>query len=107
MSLPSNQVSTFPRIEQTFYVADPAAVKVSSTVTVQQGVGYAENDMQEITMQRTRFPKPIWQYGILTFFGGNIVVSEFDEWKRYRKVAAPAFSEVGATTQAARCLMRP
>jgi cytochrome P450 len=34
------------------------------------------------------------EYGALAFFGGNIVVSEGDEWKKYRKVAAPAFSEV-------------
>lgn len=51
-------------------------------------------------MQRTRFPKPVWRYGLLKFFGSNIVASEFDEWKRYRKVSAPAFSEVGATTRA-------
>ncbi|KAF7793522.1 hypothetical protein EIP86_004636 [Pleurotus ostreatoroseus] len=48
---------------------------------------------QEITAQRTRYPKPVWQYGILNFFGRNIVTSEADEWKRYRKIAAPAFSE--------------
>jgi cytochrome P450 len=29
----------------------------------------------------------------LVFFGRNIVASEGDEWKRYRKVSAPAFSE--------------
>ncbi|EKM52717.1 uncharacterized protein PHACADRAFT_149600 [Phanerochaete carnosa HHB-10118-sp] len=26
-------------------------------------------------------------------FGGNIIASEGDEWKRHRKVAAPPFSE--------------
>jgi hypothetical protein len=30
----------------------------------------------------------------LAVFGKNIIVSEGDEWKRYRKIAAPAFSEV-------------
>jgi hypothetical protein len=33
-------------------------------------------------------------YTSLSIFGRNIVASEGDEWKRYRKVAAPAFSEV-------------
>ena len=33
-------------------------------------------------------------YKILQFFGNNIVTTEFDEWKRYRKITAPAFSEV-------------
>lgn len=27
------------------------------------------------------------------FFGGNIVASEGDEWKRHRKICAPSFSE--------------
>jgi hypothetical protein len=30
----------------------------------------------------------------LTVFGANIVASEGEEWKKYRKIAAPAFSEV-------------
>jgi len=50
--------------------------------------------IQEITQNRTRFVKPIELYGTLEFFGRNIVVSEGDEWKKYRKIAAPAFSEV-------------
>ncbi|KAJ7807793.1 cytochrome P450 [Mycena leptocephala] len=29
----------------------------------------------------------------IVFFGRNIIASEGDEWKRYRKVCAPAFSE--------------
>lgn len=44
-------------------------------------------------MSRARFPKPVHQYRVLLLFGGNIVASEGEEWKRYRKVAAPAFSE--------------
>ena len=46
-------------------------------------------------MNRARFPKPIHQYVVLQIFGGNIVASEDEEWKRYRKISAPAFSEVG------------
>jgi len=32
-------------------------------------------------------------YKSLSLFGPNIVASEFDEWKRHRKVAAPSFNE--------------
>ncbi|EGN92850.1 hypothetical protein SERLA73DRAFT_98604, partial [Serpula lacrymans var. lacrymans S7.3] len=49
--------------------------------------------IKEVVWSRGRFPKPLHQYTILTFFGGNIVVSEGDEWKRYRKIVAPAFSD--------------
>lgn len=45
-------------------------------------------------MHRTRFPKPVAQYGPLNVFGPNIVSSEGEEWKRYRKISSPAFSEV-------------
>ncbi|KZP12182.1 cytochrome P450 [Athelia psychrophila] len=49
--------------------------------------------IKEITSYRHRFPKPIEQYKVLTFFGGNIVASEGEEWKKFRKIAAPAFSD--------------
>ncbi|TFY75699.1 hypothetical protein EWM64_g8312 [Hericium alpestre] len=49
--------------------------------------------IKEITTSRSRFPKPVQQYTVLTFFGRNIVASEHEEWKRYRKISAPAFSE--------------
>ncbi|EGO29677.1 hypothetical protein SERLADRAFT_433647 [Serpula lacrymans var. lacrymans S7.9] len=49
--------------------------------------------IKEIVWSRSRFPKPLHQYSFITFFGGNIVVSEGDEWKRYRKIVAPAFSD--------------
>lgn len=45
-------------------------------------------------MHRARFPKPVQQYRILQFWGNNIVASEGEEWKRFRKISAPAFSEV-------------
>ena len=50
--------------------------------------------VQEVTFHRARFPKPLNQYAVLAFFGNNIVVSEGEEWKKHRKIAAPAFSEV-------------
>ncbi|KAG1746237.1 cytochrome P450 [Suillus occidentalis] len=40
-----------------------------------------------------RFPKPLGQYALLMIFGKNIIASEGNEWKRYRKIVAPAFSE--------------
>lgn len=43
---------------------------------------------------RARFPKPLELYKPLLFFGDNIVASEHNEWKRYRKISAPAFTEV-------------
>jgi len=49
---------------------------------------------QEVTTYRGKFPKPVGLYAVLTIFGTNIVASEGEEWKRYRKIAAPAFSEV-------------
>jgi hypothetical protein len=47
-----------------------------------------------IFSSRQRFPKPVRPYKMLSFFGSNIVTTEFDEWKRHRKIAAPSFSEV-------------
>lgn len=49
--------------------------------------------IQEITTNKVDFSKPIKMYKVLSFFGPNIVASEFDEWKRHRRVAAPSFSE--------------
>ena len=34
------------------------------------------------------------RYKPLTIFGPNIVASDGEEWKKYRKITAPAFSEV-------------
>ncbi|KAF9530338.1 cytochrome P450 [Crepidotus variabilis] len=49
--------------------------------------------IKEVVNSRTVFPKPVELYVFLSFFGKNIVVSEGEEWKIYRKIAAPAFSE--------------
>ncbi|KAF9643013.1 cytochrome P450 [Thelephora ganbajun] len=49
--------------------------------------------IKTIFSSRSRFPKPVEAYAILTVLGNNIVTTEFDEWKRYRRIAAPAFSE--------------
>ncbi|KAH9485051.1 Cytochrome P450 monooxygenase 124 [Psilocybe cubensis] len=67
-------VSAFPEPLITLTVADADAIK-------------------EMTSSRARFPKPVFQYKVLTFFGRNIVASEGEEWKKYRKISAPAFSD--------------
>ncbi|EKM52722.1 uncharacterized protein PHACADRAFT_261326, partial [Phanerochaete carnosa HHB-10118-sp] len=67
-------VSVLPKAHNEFIVADAAAIK-------------------EITSSRAQFPKPVKQYRALAFFGKNIIASEGEDWKRYRKIAAPAFSE--------------
>lgn len=49
---------------------------------------------KEITSQRAKWPKPTQLYEAVSFFGSNIVATEGDIWKKHRKIAAPAFSEV-------------
>ncbi|KAF9039207.1 cytochrome P450 [Panaeolus papilionaceus] len=49
--------------------------------------------IREVNSTRARFPKPLDQYEVLTFFGRNIVASEGEEWKKYRKISASAFSD--------------
>ncbi|THU83303.1 cytochrome P450 [Dendrothele bispora CBS 962.96] len=66
-------VSAFPS-EPFVNIADPAIIT-------------------EVTSSRARFPKPVEQYTVLSFFGRNIVASEGEEWKKYRKISAPAFSD--------------
>ncbi|KAL0575905.1 hypothetical protein V5O48_006078 [Marasmius crinis-equi] len=49
--------------------------------------------IKEIISSRARFPKPTEIYESLTIFGSNIVASEGELWKKYRKIAAPAFND--------------
>ncbi|PBK85291.1 cytochrome P450 [Armillaria gallica] len=66
-------VTAFPaRIE--FLVADATIIK-------------------DITSSRTLFPKPVSMFQRLSIFGPNIVASEGDTWRKYRKISAPAFSD--------------
>ncbi|KAH9035825.1 cytochrome P450 [Lactarius hengduanensis] len=67
-------VGVFPTPRVTIFLADAAAIK-------------------EVTTSRARFPKPLRLYSALSVFGSNIVTSEGEEWKRYRTITAPAFSE--------------
>lgn len=66
--------SLWPSVKTSLILADAAAIK-------------------EVTTSRARFPKPLEDYEPLKIFGPSILTSEGEEWKRYRKVAAPAFSD--------------
>ncbi|KAH9998648.1 cytochrome P450 [Russula vinacea] len=68
------QITAFPQPKCTLFVADAEANKV-------------------VTTSRVKFSKDLVHYAVLGIFGANIVVSEGEEWKKYRKIAAPAFSE--------------
>ncbi|KAK7033939.1 hypothetical protein VNI00_012566 [Paramarasmius palmivorus] len=48
---------------------------------------------KEVLLARSRFPKQLEHYETLTFFGRNIIASEGEEWKKYRRIVAPAFSD--------------
>jgi cytochrome P450 len=37
------------------------------------------------------FPKPIEGYIVLSSFGNNLVIVEHENWRRQRRVTAPAF----------------
>ncbi|KAK0479259.1 cytochrome P450 [Armillaria novae-zelandiae] len=66
-------VTAFPaRIE--FLVADATLIK-------------------DITSSCALFPKPVSMFQRLSIFGPNIVASEGDTWRKYRKISAPAFSD--------------
>ncbi|KAF8811212.1 cytochrome P450 [Phlegmacium glaucopus] len=67
-------VSILPNSETTLLLADAAAIK-------------------EVISSRARFPKPVELYDVLSFYGPNIVTTEGEEWKKYRKISAPAFSD--------------
>ncbi|KAI3604410.1 cytochrome p450 [Moniliophthora roreri] len=49
--------------------------------------------INDIVATRARFPKPVSVYPSGALFGKNIVASEGEDWKKYRKIAAPAFSD--------------
>ena len=56
--------------------------------------GHYKLATQEVTSSRTLFVKPVEIYKAISFYGPNIVVSEHENWKKYKKISAPAFSEV-------------
>ncbi|KAI0346717.1 cytochrome P450 [Trametopsis cervina] len=68
-----SQVSVYP-IQTSFLIADPDII-------------------HKIASARHLYPKPIDVYEVLNIYGPSILVSEGEEWKRYRKIANPSFSE--------------
>lgn len=49
--------------------------------------------LKEITAPRAPFIKGVHRYEILKLLGPNIIASEGEDWRKYRKISAPAFSE--------------
>ncbi|SJL04168.1 uncharacterized protein ARMOST_07528 [Armillaria ostoyae] len=47
--------------------------------------------LKDVTTARVSFPKPTFLYRVLSVFGPNIIASEGDTWKKYRRISAPAF----------------
>jgi hypothetical protein len=47
----------------------------------------------QIATRRNDFVKPVEIYGIVDIFGSSILSLEGPDWKRHRKIVAPAFSE--------------
>jgi len=52
----------------------------------------AQATMQMIS-RRVDFVKPVEIYAIVDIFGSSILTTEGSDWKRHRKIVAPAFSE--------------
>ncbi|KAF8919333.1 cytochrome P450 [Mucidula mucida] len=70
----SANISVWPWGRISFIVADPDVCK-------------------DLTTDTSRFQKPLKLYEPVTFFGPNILAAEGLDWKRYKKICAPAFSE--------------
>lgn len=49
--------------------------------------------INEISMRKTDFPKPLEQYKILDIFGTNVLTTEGALWKLHRKITGPPFNE--------------
>jgi cytochrome P450 len=47
----------------------------------------------QMTTRRNDFEKPIEVYGIVDIYGSSVLTTEGADWKRHRKIVAPAFSE--------------
>ncbi|KAH8806764.1 cytochrome P450 [Flagelloscypha sp. PMI_526] len=67
-------ISLWPRPTTTLTLASATAIK-------------------EVTTNRAKWPKHLETYAVLNFYGRNIVSSEGDEWKKNRKIVAPAFTD--------------
>lgn len=94
------QVNALPSPEVSLYVADAYCKGARRVLRYYEYCFVLTPEivpsLQEVMGARARFPKPTDVYELLATFGTNILVTEGEEWKRQRKIAAPAFSEVCA-----------
>ncbi|KAK8908431.1 hypothetical protein QC760_002809 [Botrytis cinerea] len=69
---------------EAFFIISPGQIylSVSNADTIYQ-----------MSVRRNHFQKPTEVYAIIDLYGKNILTTERDEWKRHKKVVAPAFSE--------------
>jgi cytochrome P450 len=74
------------------FLADAATIRVQSSALRLMQI--LKRLAQEVTLSRARFPRPLQDFKPIKIFGPNILASEGEEWKRYRKMVAPAFSDV-------------
>ena len=91
------QVGLLPSPKGGFYLADAQAIKVGKFRPVPLSsipTGFGNGHKKMVMGLRQKFPKPVYSYRVLNFYGNNIVSAEFNEWKRHRKIVAPAFGEV-------------
>jgi hypothetical protein len=93
---PRAQFGLWPTPQGGFSVADAHAAKVSwccypSLIAL---IGIWSIVKKMVFSSRQKFPKPAHHYKSLTLLGDNILAAGYHEWKRHRKVAAPAFGEV-------------
>ncbi|KUJ13200.1 cytochrome P450 monooxygenase-like protein [Mollisia scopiformis] len=69
---------------EVYLIVSPSQIYMSSS--------NAEANNQ-LTGRRLDFVKPVEIYVIVDIFGPSILTTEGEEWKRHRKIVAPAFSE--------------
>jgi len=89
----TRQITAFPRPKCDLYVADAEASKVRLLLPRVE-LDTSNPVSQAIITSRAKFPKDVDHLAVLAVFGSNVVVSEGEEWKKFRKIVAPAFSEV-------------
>ncbi|KAF8850616.1 cytochrome P450 monooxygenase-like protein [Acephala macrosclerotiorum] len=69
---------------------------IVSPTQIFMGCSNAEANLQ-LTSRRLDFAKPVEIYAIVDIFGTSLLTTEGEEWKRHRKIVAPAFSEKSNT----------
>jgi cytochrome P450 len=72
------------KIGDCYLVVSPSGLYLAST--------NAEVNSQ-IAARRVEFPKPIKDYRVVNLYGDNLVTVEGSDWRRHRRILAPAFTE--------------